>query len=85
MDMFLFPGPRPAAKSVALPVLALVIALGRFAIPGHGLSWAGSYEAFAHISVGALMLLSLRRETRWATLPYLIGLSLLELVMFVLR
>jgi len=34
--------------------LSVLAALGRFFVPGHGLSWAGTYEAFAHIIVGFL-------------------------------
>jgi hypothetical protein len=65
---------------------SLLAGLGRFAVRGHDLSPAGSYEAFAHIWVGFLMGLGLlpsgvRREA-WVALGVI---SALELVMFLLR
>lgn len=43
--------------------VSALVAIGRFTVPGHGLSYAGSYEAVAHIWVGALIVLAL--DTRW--------------------
>ncbi len=37
-----------------LLISALLIVVGRFTVPSHGLSWPGSYEAIAHIWVGIL-------------------------------
>ena len=65
--------------------LALLVGFGRFTVPGHGPSWPGSYEAFAHLSVGALIVLACQAETRLVALPCLIILSLFELLMFLLR
>jgi hypothetical protein len=36
---------------------SFIIGAGRYAIPGHDLSLAGTYEAFAHIWVGVLITL----------------------------
>jgi hypothetical protein len=64
---------------------ALLVWFGRFTIPGHGPSWPGSYEAFAHIFVGALIVLACQAETRLVALPCLVILSLFELLMFLVR
>jgi len=29
--------------------------VGRFTVPGHGLSWPGTFEAFSHMIEGALL------------------------------
>lgn len=65
--------------------LSAAVAVGRFLVPGHGLSAAGTYEALAHIVVGFLLALSLDRRTRWPALGLVIALSLLELVKFLAR
>lgn len=64
---------------------SLLIAAGRFAIPGHGLSWPGSYEAVAHIWVGVLICLGFtgdHKKEAWVALGLI---SLLEVVMAVRR
>jgi hypothetical protein len=66
-------------------ILALLVGLGRFTVPGHGPSWPGSYEAFAHLYVGALIVLACQAETRLVALPCLVILSLFELLMFLFR
>ncbi len=43
-------------------IISLAIGLGRFTIPGHDVSYAGSYEAVAHIWVGALFALSFQKR-----------------------
>lgn len=35
--------------------ISLLVTVGRFFVPGHGLTWAGTYEAFAHLWVGYLI------------------------------
>jgi hypothetical protein len=37
---------------------ALLLLVGRFTFSGHGVSWPGTYEAFAHIWVGITITLS---------------------------
>ncbi len=37
-----------------------LMVVGRFLIPGHNLSWAGTYEAFAHIWTGVLLTVAFR-------------------------
>ena len=71
---------------VIIIVLASVaIAMGRFTVPGHGLSWPGSYEAFAHIWVGILIAISFSRALRVPTLICLVVITVLETVIFLLR
>lgn len=78
-----------------LLVISTVIGLLRFTVPGHGLSWPGTYEAFAHIWVGVLIGFGLRgksieegltvfseREKAWALLTCL---TLLEIVVFLIQ
>ncbi len=36
-------------------VVSVLVGTARFAVPGHDVSLAGSYEAFAHIHVGFLL------------------------------
>ncbi len=83
---------------IIMCIAAVLIAIGRFLIPGHDLSLSGTYEAFAHIWVGAIGTFWLQ-NARWVWLggifpvwidPYgyailLLGLTTLETVMFMLR
>jgi hypothetical protein len=78
-------------RSTVLIVISLVIAIGRFTIPGHGPSWPGTYEAFSHIWVGALIVLcftddgSQDQYRRLASIGCLVAISAFELLMFLLR
>jgi hypothetical protein len=83
-------------REISLAVSSLLIALGRFTVPGHELSWAGTYEAFAHIWVGILLTLgfygcrftSFReffKSIWWQPLVYLFVVTNLETIMFLLR
>jgi hypothetical protein len=65
-------------------LFSLLTAVGRFIVPGHGLSWAGTYEAFAHLWVGGLLgVWWVRREPVYL---WVVGaLTVLETVMFLLR
>ncbi len=67
---------------------SLLIGVGRFTVPGHDLSWPGSYEAFSHIWVGATLTLAIiywhHRVGKLAAI-LLITLSILETVVFLLR
>lgn len=67
----------------ALLLTSIAVGLLRFTVPGHGFSWPGTYEAFAHIWVGVLLVLSFQRAY-WA-LPMLVILTLLETVCFLMR
>lgn len=62
---------------------SLLVLVGRFLVPGHDLSWAGSYEAIAHIWVGVMLTLSWRRN--WFALASLVALTMVETVMFLNR
>jgi len=66
-------------------LISIAIGLGRFTIPGHALSYAGTYEAFAHIWVGVLVMLSF--DARWRPLaPVALGvITALEAFMFLMR
>jgi hypothetical protein len=66
-------------------VTALVVVAGRFTIPGHGLSYAGTYEALAHIWVGAMIVLAFDERYRVMALAALLGTTVLETVMFLRR
>jgi hypothetical protein len=69
-------------------LLSLLVAIGRFFIPGHNLTWPGTYEAFAHIWVGFLIAVIVffwnSRQALAAGLC-LIFISVLEIIMFLLR
>lgn len=66
----------------------VAVLLGRFTVPGHGLSWPGTYEALAHVWVGVMLALSV---TLWhkvegkACAAALTVLTALETVMFLSR
>jgi hypothetical protein len=69
-------------------VTAVLISIGRFTVPGHGLSWPGSYEALAHIWIGVMVAVTYyrwRSPTGWAALTALVATSALETVMFLTR
>ena len=64
---------------------SVLVAGGRFAVPGHGVSWPGSYEAVAHIWVGVLLCLGFtgdHKKQAWLALGLI---SVLEVVMAVSR
>ncbi len=63
-------------------IASLLVAGGRFTVPGHGLSWPGTYEALAHLWAGALIVLAFRSRL---ALGALVLLSLLEVVLFLMR
>ncbi|CAN5156651.1 hypothetical protein BH10PLA2_BH10PLA2_23410 [soil metagenome] len=72
---------------VAISVLSALVTVGRFFIPGHDLSWPGTYEAIAHMWVGALLVWCFQKErvkriTSWSCLMVS---SLVEVVMFMSR
>jgi hypothetical protein len=46
----------------AVIIITIVVVLGRLTVPGHELSWAGTYRALAHIWVGILMVLCIYPE-----------------------
>ena len=70
-----------------LPLFVLFVFIGRFTVPGHGLTgWPGTYEAIAHIVVGILICAAWmscywRRFALWS----LTLLTALELLMFFSR
>jgi hypothetical protein len=65
-------------------LVALVVCLARSFVPGHGLSLAGSYEAFAHLFVGGLLGAWCISRKWW--LLYVVGvMSLVELLAFLTR
>lgn len=76
-------------KSIQMSLIglaALAVALGRLTVPGHGLSYAGSYEAVAHIVVGALFAVAvLVEESRAFAIASLVAITALETVMFLVQ
>lgn len=71
--------------TIWLLIVSVIVALGRFTVPGHGLSYPLTYEAFAHIFVGALIAIAvLRKDIRRQVILLLVAISTLELVMFLI-
>jgi hypothetical protein len=71
--------------SLMLAISALAC-LGRFLVPGHSLSWPGTYEAAVHIWCGALIVLAVKdRPRRLWYICVLTGISLFELAKFLAR
>jgi uncharacterized membrane protein YdcZ (DUF606 family) len=65
-------------------LVALAFCLARPFAPGHGVSLAGSYEAFAHLFVGGLLGAWVVCRRWW--LLYVVGvMSLVELLAFATR
>jgi hypothetical protein len=74
--------------SVLLLVTASLVGFGRFHVPGHDLSLAGTYEAFAHIWIGIALTLAVVYWHSFAgklSAVLLVGLTVLETVMFLIR
>lgn len=67
-----------------IALLSLLVAFGRFLIPGHELSPAGTYEALAHIWVGVLLVLAIQKGQvhQKAAIFSLVLITALETVMF---
>ena len=86
-------------RAFAILAVSLIIGVGRFFVPGHDLSLAGTYEALAHIWVGVLLVLCCQwrgpeamtaaRERIWLYPSVAIGsltvLTAIEVVMFMAR
>lgn len=75
--------PGTPSRRVAVVLGAALVAFLRFSVPGHGFSWAGSYEAIAHIVCGMLLMLACQRDkcAGWS----LAVITVFESVMFLLR
>jgi len=74
------------SKLAVIYLLSLMVGVGRLTIPGHDLSWPGTYEAFAHIWVGMLLVFCFRRGTlQKSAIICLVITSVIEIVMFKLR
>jgi hypothetical protein len=74
-----------ASVTWLIAIGSVLVAGGRFTVPGHGVSWPGSYEAVAHIWVGVLLCLGFtgdHKKQAWLALGLI---SLLEVVMAVSR
>lgn len=77
---------KPRPLDVAVFAGSALAAAGRFLVPGHGLSWPGTYEAFAHLWCGFLLgVIVFRKDHRWSALVVLAAITALETVMFFLR
>jgi hypothetical protein len=72
---------------IYLIIISVLFGLGRFFIQGHDVSWPGTYEAFAHIWVGILLVFcfSKVKEVRWISILSLTIITVLEAVMFFRR
>lgn len=73
--------------NVLLIIVTLAIAIGRFYItPRLDLpTTTGTYEAIAHLFVGGLFGAWLMDRCQWVWLCLALGVSLLELVMFLIQ
>jgi hypothetical protein len=72
--------------AVALIIaISLVIIAGRATVPGHALSYDGSYEALAHIWAGVLIGLAWECALRVPALVVLGVISVVELAAFIAR
>jgi hypothetical protein len=47
-----------------IAIMSLAFGIGRFYVPGHAATIPGTYEAFAHIWIGILLVYGMK-ETRW--------------------
>jgi hypothetical protein len=72
---------------IYLIIISILFGLGRFFIQGHDVSWPGTYEAFAHIWVGILLVFcfSKVKEVRWTSILSLTIITVLEVIMFFRR
>lgn len=70
-------------RFLAIVLGSLLVGFGRLLVPGHDLSWPGTYEAFAHIWVGVLLTLACQKH--WPSLWCLLTITLVEVVAFALR
>lgn len=70
-------------KLAALVFTSALVGIGRFLIPGHALTWPGTYESMAHIWVGVLLCLSFQKN-RFA-IAAVVLLTFLEILKFLLR
>ncbi len=75
--------------TLTIILCALLVGAGRLTVSGHDLSWAGSYEAFSHILVGALLVVTFcprfDNGQRWTAGLSLAAITALETVMFLTR
>ena len=79
---------RDLRNVLILIATTAAVCAGRMLVPGHGLTWAGSYEAAAHIWVGwVAAVVYFRWKTGEGRIAFLllIAASLLELFMFLAR
>lgn len=75
-------------KSLVILIASVGIAIGRLLIPGHDVSWPGTYEALAHIFVGMLLYACFtepEKHVRRFALWCLVAITVLEVVMFMRR
>jgi hypothetical protein len=64
-------------NTIWMTLVSVLVGLGRLTVPGHDLSYAGTYEALAHIWVGVLFTLATQQAiaaakpsldgTQWST------------------
>ncbi len=69
---------------IVLLVSTVLVLVGRCTIPGHGLSWPGTYEALSHIWVGLLIGLWWKSRDRWLLIALAVT-TVFETIMFLLR
>jgi hypothetical protein len=68
-----------------LIILSLLVAVGRFLVPGHESSWPGTYEAMAHIWVGFLIGMGFYSNEKVFAWGLLLIITVLEVIMFMVK
>ena len=69
-----------------LILLTVAVIAGRFTVPGQALTgWPGAYESFAHMWVGAMVVLAFYVQPWWFPLTLLGVASAVELAMFLIQ
>jgi len=71
--------------AVFLIISTVLVIIGRALVPGHGLTLAGSYEAFAHIWVGFLLALAVSGPEMFLSIWCLCIATGFEVVAFMMR
>lgn len=72
-----------ACYIIPIILISLAVAIGRFTVPGHGLSYPGLYEALAHIAVGMLIACAwFRVDVRRLAMVCVAAITVLEIVKF---
>ena len=70
---------------LAIIAVSILIVMGRFTVPGHGLSWPGTYEALTHIAIGSILVACFVKPYRMVAILSLVAITIFEVIMFSMR